>query len=104
LGSKYLPSQTEFNDWRQANNKYFLLDTHTRTVTTFASLEGLRSVAASKGINLSFESPWDVYSRYRPIWFDKFFPAVSTLGLVGILLSLWPKFKQVQHWVAINEI
>jgi hypothetical protein len=65
LGNSYPPSGTEFDQWRSAQGKYFLLDTRARSMETFFTLDELRSASASKGINLSLESPIDVYSRYR---------------------------------------
>lgn len=97
LGSRYLPSAADFDDWRSGTGKYFLLDTRTRSVTTFFTLDDLRSTSTSKGINLLLESPTDVYSRYRRTWFDWSLPVLSALGLVGLLASLWRKAKQIQH-------
>jgi hypothetical protein len=97
VGSRYLPSATDFDDWRSATGKYFLLDTRTRSVATFFTLDDLRSASASKGINLLLESPTDFYSRYRRTWFDSSLPIVSALSLVGLLASLWRRAKQIQH-------
>ncbi len=97
LGIRYLRPATKFDDWRSANGKYFLLDTPTRSVATFLTLDDLRSASTSKGINLSLESPIDVYSKYRRTWFDWSFPVVSALGLVALIASLWRKAMQIQN-------
>ena len=96
LGSRYLPSVSDFNDWRSVTGKYFLLDTRTRSVSTFFTLEDLGSASTSKRIKLLFESPPDVYSRYKRTWFDWSFPVVSALGVVSLLGSLWRKAKKIQ--------
>lgn len=97
LGSRYLPSAVKFDDWKSANGEYFLLDTQTKSVVTFFTLDDLRSASTSKGINLSLGSPTDVYLRYRRTWFDWSLPIVSALGLLGLLASLWRKASQIRH-------
>jgi hypothetical protein len=97
LGSRDVPPPTRFDDWRSAESKYFLIDTRTRSVASFPTLDDLRNASASRGINLSLEMPPDVYSRYRRTWFDWSFPVVSALGLIALLSSLWREVKQIQN-------
>ena len=96
LGSKYHPS-TEGMDDSTSGTIYFLLDTRTRSIVKFSTLDELRSASIPKGINPSLESPPTVYLKYRRTWFDWSLPLVSALGLAGLLASLWHEFKKIRH-------
>jgi len=97
LGSRDVPPPTKSDDRRSDEITYFLIDTRTRSVASFPTLDDLRSASASRGVNLSLEMPSEVYSRYRRTWFDWSFPVVSTLGLIALLASLRRKAKQIQN-------
>jgi len=97
LGSRDVPPPTNSDDRRSDEITYFLIDTRTRSVASFPTLDDLRSASESRGMNLSLEIPADVYSRYRRTWFDWSFPVVSALGLIALLSSLWRKAKQIQN-------
>jgi hypothetical protein len=97
LGSRDVPPPTNFDGSRPDETTYFLIDTRTRSVAMFSTLDELRSASASRGISLSLEVPFDIYSRYKRTWFDWSFPVVSALGLIALLSSLWREAKQIQN-------
>ena len=97
LGSSLTSYPTRFDLWRWSSGTYFLLDTRTRSVATFSTLDELLGAASSKGIEISLESPFDLYSRYRRTWFDWSFPVISALGLACLIASLWRRAVQIRH-------
>jgi hypothetical protein len=86
LGSKFI--------WPSTNKEYFMLDTRSRAILRSKNYEEVRAAAEARGINLDFNefgghSLLDTYAKYRPIWFDRFFPVASIPGL-SVLFGFLP--------------
>jgi hypothetical protein len=103
LGSRYL------SEWEKSNpvptsKKYFIVDTRSREILRFDTMDELISAAAAKGVTVEFGEQWggwcwEAYRKYRPIWFDWFFPIVSIGGVVYLLISLLVSGKRLRSTV-----
>ena len=85
--------------------KYFLVDTRTHQILRWDSIDDLRAAASIRGVTVAFEENWGgwcwaVYAKYRPTWFDWFFPVVSLLGIAGgagLLFAQCRRLKRAAH-------
>jgi hypothetical protein len=86
LGSRFMSDYSASVRRSEFDKKYFFIDTRPRHVLRFDLLDELRGVAAARGVTVEFEENWcgwcwGAYAKYRPIWFDWFFPIASLAGL-----------------------
>ncbi len=103
LGSKFI--------WPSSTKEFFLLDPWSGAITKFGSFDEVKAAAAARGIETNFNefggySLMESYVRYRPIWFDWFFPVFSVLGLCWAFGSLVAQGRRIQREsrVAAEEI
>jgi hypothetical protein len=94
LGSK--------SNWPSPHKQYFILDTRTGQLLRFESIGDEQKAASARGIALNFSesggySLWDAYTKYRPIWFDGFFPVLSLVGIACLFSSLMVQGRQLKQ-------
>jgi hypothetical protein len=69
-------------------DSYFVLDTHTRRLTTEPDLSALTAAAGRLGVSLRLEPVYTVYSRYRFSWFDVVAGCMLVLPPLAALVAL----------------
>jgi hypothetical protein len=107
LGSKFISESGIQAAWT-SNKKYFLVDTRSHNILRFDTMDELKSAAMERGIAVKFEEGWtgwcwDAYSKYRPIWFDWFFPICSIAGLVALIASLVAKTVRLRRRISAES-
>lgn len=103
LGSRFL-SEPRMQSPSLYDKKFFLVDTRSHNIWRFDTMDELKVAAAESGVTVEFGenwcgSCWKAYSRYRPIWFDWFFPIVSLAGLIFLVASLYLRARQLRREV-----
>jgi hypothetical protein len=106
LGSKFISHEGTQATWTSAK-KYFLVDTRSRDILRFDTMDELKRAAAEKGITVEFGENWTgwcwkAYSRYRPTWFDWAFPVCSVLELIGLFGSLPMAARSLRRQASLN--
>jgi hypothetical protein len=107
LGSRYVSGYPAHVRRSEFDKEYFFIDTRTRQVLRFDSLDELCSAASARGVTVEFEENWcvgrwEAYGKYRPIWFDWFFPIASLMGLGYLIGSLFLAARKERKSVLVH--